>query len=114
MKAEIPEELLTLYEIVGDGIWSPSSIPEHLRHRIKHWISNGQITLISRRYSNKESRYCISQNTLAKIIAEKTLRQNPAHYQEDNTALKELAASTGLPTKYLTRRLSQIQQLAEI
>lgn len=108
MRHSITEEIITLYDIVGDNIWSPSNLPPDLKPRIKQWIYNGTIIQISRRRSNTESRYTINQALIIKIRAEKILREKTLAYISGTLDLRELSTQTGLETKYLKRRLDQI------
>lgn len=110
MEIGITPELIQLYEEVGDDIWSPSDISPELKPKIKQWISNGQIHRISRRRCSEESKYRIDQRLIAKITAEKILQENTGLYLTGTLSLRDLSHTTGLETKYLSRRLNIILQ----
>ncbi|MBO5430915.1 hypothetical protein J5991_02595 [Methanocorpusculum sp.] len=110
---ELTQELITLYEIVGETVWQPAQIPPELKPKIKQWVIEGHIIRISRKHSCTPSSYRINRLIIAKITADKALSENTALYLSGTLTLKDLSAQTGLETKYLSRRLTQIHQAQE-
>lgn len=112
-KLEPSDELIYLYRIVGDNIWSPSALPPHLKPYIKRWLTDGKITRINRRYSVNESQYTINQKLCNRIRVDIILRENIGLYVAGQLSIYELAHNTGLEPKYLKRRIIHIQRAEE-
>lgn len=110
---ELSDELICLYRIVGDNIWSPSALPPHLKPYIKRWLTDGKIIRVKRRHSANESQYTINQDLCHRIRVDIILRENIGLYVAGQLSIYELAHNTGLEPKYLNRRLIQIQRAEE-
>lgn len=106
----VTDELITLYNIVGENTWEPSDIPLELQHNIRRWMTDGDIIRHTRGRSNTASKYTISQTLCKKIKADIILRENIGLYIAGQLSLTELARNSGLEVKYLNRRLIHIQR----
>lgn len=110
MKRELSDELICLYKTVGETIWTSSQLPPHLKPYVRKWLTDGRITRVSRRNSASGSRYTINQDLCHKIRVDIILRDNIGLYVAGQLSIYDLANTTGLEPKYLSRRVTQIQR----